>query len=412
MMHYDLAVCGAGPGGVGAALSAARLGLRVLLLDQAGCVGGYWTCGLMGIALDMPGKGGIPVEIVKSLQAQGAAQWVDKASYTYDIEAMKRTLEQMLMEAGVDVLLHTAIAVVETDGRRIVAVRTAGFMPARVTADSWVDGTGHGTLGMLAGCAYAAGHPDTGLMQPASLHAVVTGVPPAWQSDIHNRKVKRALYDLLGSVGVVPSYAAPLLFQPRAGVPVWILAINHQYDVTAEDATRVSEATMQARAEIGRAVAAMRTMPGWEDFSLCATAEQIGLRDSRRIEGLYTITAADGLAGRAFDDGVVPVHSCIDVHQLTAQGKTGFMETDTRFRPFQVPLRSLIAQAYDNLFLVGRCISGDFLTHSAYRMTNSACAMGEAVGIAAVWMRRTGRAGDVDGARLKESMRERGYMLE
>ena len=83
--HYDVIVCGAGPGGCAAAITAARLGKRVLLIDSAGCLGGYWTGGLMGISLDMPGKGGLPREIVDELTARRQAQWVDGASYTYDL---------------------------------------------------------------------------------------------------------------------------------------------------------------------------------------------------------------------------------------------------------------------------------------------------------------------------------------
>ncbi len=69
--HYDLAVCGAGPGGVGAAVTAARLGKKVLLIEAAGCLGGYLTSGLMGIALDMRGKGGLPREVNNALLSQG-----------------------------------------------------------------------------------------------------------------------------------------------------------------------------------------------------------------------------------------------------------------------------------------------------------------------------------------------------
>lgn len=407
--HYDLVVCGAGPGGIGAALSAARLGHRVLLLDQAGCVGGYWTSGLMGIALDMPGKGGIPLEICNALMAEGAARWVDASSYTYDIEAMKRLLEGMLAQAGVDILLHTSLSTVDRREGRITAVHTAGFHPARFTADFWVDGTGHGTLGMLAGCAYEMGEPKSGLLQPASLHAVVTGVPDAWQTDIHSPEKKQALHSLLSSVGVTPSYPAPLLFQPRGKGPIWILAINHQYHVTAEDAFTVSNATVQARREIDRAVQAIQTLPGWDGFALCATAEQIGLRDSRRITGLYRITVEDAIQGLSFPDGVVPIHSCIDVHQLMPDGRSDAEGDAIRLRPFQIPMRSLIAAACENLFLVGRCISGDFLSHSAYRMTNSACAMGEAVGIALHHVEDSARG--VDGGLVKAEMRRRKYLL-
>ncbi len=408
---YDIAICGAGPGGVGAALSAARLGLRALLIEQTGCVGGCWTSGMMGISLDMPGKGGIPLEILEALLESGNAQWVDARSYTYDIEAMKRLLEQLLTDAGVEVLLYAPISGVLREGQRIAAITVEGYESQRFTADFFVDATGHGTLGMLSGCAFDMGHPEKKALQPASLHAMVTGVPNTWASDIHNPARKKALYALLEGAGAAPSYPAPLLFQPKAGKPLWMLAINHQYEVSPESAQSVSRATLAARAEIGRAIAALQTIPGWEGLTLCATADQIGLRDGRRIRGLYTLTTDDALAGRRFPDGVVPIHQSIDVHQLSEQDTSAAHSKGKRFQPFQIPLRCLIAEGADNLLLAGRCISGEFLPHSAYRMTTSACAMGEAAGIAAARAGAGGRARDVAGEAVREEMIAQGYGL-
>lgn len=409
--HYDIAVCGAGPGGTAAAIAAARLGKKVLLIDCAGCLGGYWTNGLMGISLDMPGKGGIPLEIVNQLIQRQQAQWVDGNSYTYDIEAMKYLLEQLALDAGVNVLLYTRITDVKMENGRIAAILADGMTTQAFTADWFVDGTGHGTLAKLAGCTYDTGH-GTGQKQPASMEALVTGVPPTlWQSDIHNPVVKQQLKDMLMEMGVDCSYPNPLLFRLTPKGPIHKLAINHQYGVDAANDQSITQGTLLGRAEINRGVNALKKRPGWEGFTLVQTAEQLGLRDNRRIHGLYRVTVQDALAGRQFDDGVSPVHFSVDVHKLAPNYVPPPSEQHLVFRPFAIPMGSLIAKDVKNLFLTGRCISGDFLAHSAYRTTCTACALGEAAGIAAASLPKGGSTAQTDGIWIHQALINRGYVF-
>lgn len=408
--HYDIIVVGAGPGGVGAALSAARLGRKVLLIDHAGCVGGYWTSGLMGISLDMPGKGGIPLEILNALLSTRMAQWVDKSSYTYDIEAMKVLLERLLMEAGVDILLYTRVTDVKVQDKRIVAVLADGFGSEAYTADWFVDGTGHGTLSSLAGCSFEMGDSESGKCQPASLECLVVGVPPTlWQSKVHSREKKALLREMLHGVGVDCSYQNPLLFELAPESLIHKFAINHQYNVSIQDPQTITNATLEARKEINRCVEAMRSIPGWEGFSLVTTAEQIGLRDSRRVKGLSRVTIADALEGHHGSDGIAPVHFCIDVHQLGPNESNQYHKC--RIKPFEIPMGSLIAEDLDNLMLVGRCISGDFLTHSAYRTVSTACATGEAAGVALASLSSCSSTHSIDGGAVHEELCHRGYVF-
>lgn len=409
--HYDLIVCGAGPGGTAAAISAAQEGRRVLLMDAAGCLGGYWTSGLMSISLDMPGKGGIPLKICNELLAKNRAEWADRASYVYDNESMKLVLESMVLDAGVDVLLYSRVTDVVVRNGRINSILADGMTSMGFTADFFVDGTGHGRLGQLAGCRFDIGF--EGRQQPGSLESVVTGVPAAlWQSDIHNVVIKRKFKKMLMDLGIDCTYPMPLLFGlPPSGV-LHKMAVNHQYNVSADDDFGMSRATLEARQEINRAANALASQPGWEDFTLAQTAEQLGLRDSRRIEGLYTVTAEDALQGRRFDDGVSPVHFNLDVHILAPDYKLPPEVEDYRFKPFDIPMRSLISSQVGNLFMVGRCISGDFLAHSAYRTTCTACALGEAVGLAASRLHSGQNAKETDGVAIHNELIRRGYNFE
>jgi len=411
MSPYDVLVCGSGPGGVSAAVVAARSGLHVLLIEQSGTLGGYWTSGLMGISLDMPGKGGIPREIVDALCASGDAQWVDSASYTYDIEAMKLLLEQMVLDAKVDVLLYSRVTSVTMQGDAIASVHVDGPSVFDVHARWVIDGTGAGTIGSLAGCAFEQGVDGASVHQPASLEALVTGVPDSWKSDIHNVRRKEELFNLLQSVGVTASYTRPLLFKTSPSSDLFIFAVNHEFDIDCTDAVDMTKATLHARREIHQAVMALRTLPGWEHFCLAATAEQLALRDSRRIKGIKRITGEDLACGKAFPDGVVPCAFCVDVHALKRGDPEGKSPAGHASKPYQLPMGACIAADCKNLFMVGRCISGDFWANASYRVTCTASATGEAVAYAIASLGDRQDNGAVQGAFVKQTMRDHGYVL-
>ena len=123
-----------------------------------------------------------------------------------------------------------------------------------------------------------------------------------------------------------------------------------------------------------------------------ATAEQLGHRGARRVHGRYTITVADVEKGATFPDAVTTSNFCVDIHATTADRnkKAAYSSMGVKARPFQIPMRACIAKDADNLYLAGRCISGDFISMASYRVTGSAVAMGEAVGKAAA-LRALGR---------------------
>ena len=118
---------------------------------------------------------------------------------------------------------------------------------------------------------------------------------------------------------------------------------------------------------------------------MVATAEQLGVREGRRIRGRYTLTAADLASGLKHDDAVCKATFPIDVHALNSSGnkeinrdfKTGGM------KPYDIPYQALVAADVEGLLMAGRCISGDFIAHSSYRVTGNAVPMGEAAGRAA-----------------------------
>ena len=413
--HYDVVVAGSGPGGVAAAITLGRLGKKVLLVESSACIGGYATAVMLGIILDMPGKGGIPREIFERLHSLGKAMWVDDKSYTYDIESMKYVLDAMVKESNVTVLLYSSVTATKVENGHISAILIDGPSPMAVSADWVVDGTGSGQVSFESGCEYFIGSEnDVSVVQAASLQALVTGVPEnLWHSEIHSREKKRQFKELLESVGHEPTYPAPLLFRLSMADPTCAFQINHEYNVRCDDPFRMSEATMEARKEIYESERDLKKKEGWETLTLVSTGV-LGLRDGRRIAGLYKLTGDDGAAGKKFYDGVVPCSFCFDIHATTKKeaDKVGFQSIVTKtIKPYEIPMRCLISKDIDNLFMVGRCISGDFEIHSSYRVIGPAFGMGEAVGVAISSLSKGSSNRSVDGEKVASIMKERGYKL-
>jgi len=162
--------------------------------------------------------------------------------------------------------------------------------------------------------------------------------------------------------------------------------LNHEYGIKPWDAAAISEATMRSRAEVFRIMRALRKLGGpWEGIQIASTAEQIGIRDGRRIHGRYQVTRDDLIKGARQDDAVARVTFGVDIHADSKEtNKTKPINNgDFKMRPYDIPLRALIAKDVDGLMMAGRCISGDFIAHASYRVTGNAVAMGEAAGVTA-----------------------------
>jgi len=149
---------------------------------------------------------------------------------------------------------------------------------------------------------------------------------------------------------------------------------------------RVTEATVRARAEMNKIISGLRKLGGpWEGIQIAATAEQIGVRDGRRIAGRYTVSADDVANGARHDDAVVRPTFSVDIHALSADMNktTAYHNAGIKTKPYDIPLRALIAKDVDGLMMAGRCISGDFIAHASYRVTGNSTRMGEAAGVVA-----------------------------
>lgn len=395
----DVVVAGAGPAGIVAALAAARSGAKVCLLEAHGCLGGVWTAGLLTWMFEM-NQPGIPREITRQLSRRGARlEGHDPSMYTYDVEEMKILLEEMCVEAGIRFQLHTRAAACVMNDKCIDAVITESKSGRQAwRAKMFIDTTGDGDIAALAGCGYELGKDASGVCQPMTFMALVSvddlkalgpficfwdGGEPHRHKTV-NYDAVQAFHAEIVRAGVEPSYRQTKLFQVQRNL--LSLMVNHEYGVSAINAEDLTRATVNGRAEIHRVVKALQRLGGaWAGLQLVATGEQIGVREGRRIHGLYTVSQEDLAAGRVHEDAVCKVHFGIDVHSTDGAKSTG-QDASARkasMQPYDIPLRALIAKDVHNLLLGGRCISGDFIAHSSYRVTGTAAATGQAAGVAA-----------------------------
>ncbi len=383
----QILVCGAGPAGIGAAIAAARAGAQTQLIEVAGCLGGVWTAGLLTKILDGNNKTGIMQELLTALQARGDTVAKQTGGTVYDPELCKLILEEMCVEAGVKIQLHTRlVGAVKDQHNRLVAIVTESKSGREAwAADRFIDCSGDGDLAAQAGCNFDIGIGTDCECQPMSMLALLTGVSPhdipqfIRENGVEN---KARFLQYMQAAGINPSYNAPTLRHLHSGI--YSLMTNHEYGVSAIDAGQISAATLRARKEIHEIVQGLKSIGDpWTNLSIVATAEQIGVREGRRIHGRYTVTGEDIISGRRHSDAVCRASFPFDVHNLFPDGTNP--EEVKRLRsagakPYDIPLGALIAADVDGLMMAGRCISGDFIAHSSYRVTGNAVPMGEAAG--------------------------------
>ncbi len=387
----DVVVCGAGPAGVAAALASARTGATTRLIEVNGCLGGVWTAGLLSWILDTGNKTGLMTEMLVRLQQRGASQ-VYGGSVGYDVEEMKILLEEMCLEAGVRIRLHTRVCgAVRNEAGRLKAVITESKSGREAfRAKAFVDASGDGDLAAQAGCGFDYGDPETGQAQPMSFICLLSGLEPEGVTPFVRGLAEKAdwsspkdnLRKAMNDAGVDPSYGKPTLFYIRPGL--FCMMANHEYGVAGTNANELTEASLRGRAEVHRLVNALRATGGaWKDVRIIATPEHIGVREGRRIHGRYVVTTEDLVKGARHEDAVCQVRFGIDVHSTDPTKTKGIAAKPVRAKSYDIPYRALVAKDVDGLLMAGRNISGDFIAHSSYRVTGDSVPMGEAAGVAA-----------------------------
>jgi len=411
---YDVIVVGGGPGGLLAAVAAGRLGASVLLIERYGFLGGMSTAALVYPWMtfhDMQGDQvirGIPQEIVDRLMARGASpghMWdtigVNSMLTPFDKEAYKDLAVEMAQEAGVDLLLHSVVAEASIRGNRVTSVRTASPYGGRMARGNvFVDATGDCGLVALAGGATVTGRPVDGKVQPMTMMFVVGGadLEPVRQYMMKNPEEFWAAsripqLDKLPLTGVSGFYSvwkqhAPS-YLPRdhalffAGIHPGQVLINTTR-VINKDPTNVEDvvaAEVEARRQVRDVFHLFQQhIPGFANSYVVETGPQIGVRESRRLVGLYTLSTEDATSGRRFDDVVARNGYQIDIHDPTGKG---LINLELEGGAYDIPYGSLVSKDLENVLVGGRAISCSSEAFASLRTTPACMAIGQAAGSAA-----------------------------
>ena len=409
MKNYDLAVVGGGFAGVAAALAAARGGAKVLIVEKSNCLGGaatnclvnpfmkYWT-EMDGTRTDL--SAGIFKEIHARLEGCNAML---KESFLE--EELKYILNEMVIEANVDLLFHAYIFRVEKCGEDISSIMVATKNgELRIEADYFIDATGDAQLAYLANCPTVLGREPDHLCQPMTLCFRLGNV------DVEKFFASRERL----KIAHAQSLAAGELINPREDILVFKTPINNvlhfnttrvvKRDPTSPEA--VTEAEVLARRQIYEIYDFMKKhTDGLENSFLMVTASEIGVRESRMIVGDYVLTEKDCKACVKFDDAIAACNYDIDIHNPEGTGTSHYYFPAGAY--YTIPYRSLIPQGVDNLLVAGRCISSDHGAQASYRIMPVVCCIGEAAGSAiGLAVKHNSKVRKVDVKELQSVLRE------
>lgn len=418
--QVDVLVLGAGPAGVGAALSAARQGAKTLLVEQMGDVGGIATSGLMSHWTGNT-RGGIYEEILNR-----SADLPDSADYGFNgsprqiinPEHLKTALLEMLQEAGVDLLLYTFVCLPIMEEKRVkgVIVENKSGRQA-IFAKIVIDCTGDGDIAARAGAAYRKGREEDGAMQPVSLMFKIGGVdytkavfPGKFEDYI---QIPKGEIHALGKQNLPFPAGHVLLY--RTSLPgVVTCNMTNCIGIDGTSTKDLVKATLECRRQLAPILDFLRNfVPGYENCYLLSTASLIGVRETRHFEGLATITEEDIRSARVFPDWAVTYASFnFDVHNMTGNGLDATGAQDAFAATYYtIPYGCLVPREIDGLLLAGRNISGTHMANANYRVMPICANMGQAAGIAAALCVQEGvRPRDVDVKVLQKRLLENGVL--
>jgi len=437
---YDVIVCGGGPAGVCAAVAAARSGAKVLLLERSGALGGTATAGLVASWCPMTdGKrlihGGIGAEIVR--KTTNDLKCLDTTEIlhhhiSFDPEYLKFVLDELVVAEKIEVLFFAVLAAARVQNKRITSVIVADKKGLEeFSAPVFVDGTGDGDLGYFAGAEFQEAGAEEEEM-PGSLCFNLANV-----DDYHYTYVTRGTfggnpqspvwkimadpkYDDLVSMHLTSNLIGPSIASFNAG---------HLY-FDATDPWSLSAAMFEGRKVARRYTEALRDLCG-ETFGaahLSQTANIMGIRESRRLKGVYTLTIDDYLARREFDDSIGRNCYYVDIHQ--GKGKQNLCRTYEGWQQYMnqsphadwhcrageshgVPFRIMLSDRLDNYIAAGRCVSSDKGTYGSIRVMPNAMTMGEAAGIAAAQFagQKLTAVGQISIPELRKQITARGGII-
>jgi hypothetical protein len=426
---FDLVVAGGGPAGTAAAICAARLGAKVVLLEATGSLGGMGTSALVSFWYSLTDGirsvvGGLILEVVQALCRDNAASPNALANFKkgtpvgaigFQPEMLKLLLDKMCHDAGVEVRFFTRVVEADADSqqRRVRGVITSNVEGLRyLRAKTFIDATGDAILADLCGAAVRAAGRDTPKIMPPTLCAALSDI----DFDKFSKKNQQAMVEQAIADGFFSQADrhVPGVIRNGPGNTAMMNA-GHLFHTNALKTRSLSDAMMRGRQIVQEYAAFYRKyMPGCENMQVVATGTLLGVRESRRIVGEYELNHTDFKARRHFPDQIAVYCKAIDIHvyDLSPEEYKRYHEEYTKLdnpkrgESYGLPYGILVPKGWTNLWVAGRCNSSDVKVNGAIRDQPACSMMGQAAGTAAVQSLRTGQpACGLDTAKLVETLR-------
>lgn len=412
MDKYDLIVVGGGLTGVAAAVSAAREGCKVLLVEQSGCLGGAMAVNLvypfMRFWTKLPGT-----EEIKALSAgifremnRRQQRYIQPMNSTrFNLESFMLVLDEMCVEAGVEVLFHATLcgANVEAGAVKSILLATkAGLMEAE--ADSYIDATGDGDLMAFAGCDFQLGRESDGLCQPMTTIFRMSNV------DVEGYKADRpriqALYKQYRQEGKIQNPREDILVFFGLGEGIIHFNTTRMVKLDPTDPFAVSKAEMEGRRQIFEMYTFLKeNCPAFENAAICNTAISVGVRESRKLKGEHILTAQELKDCTRFADAIALGNYDIDIHNPEGAGTSHYYFADGEY--YTIPYRCMLPKEIRNLLVSGRCISATHEAQASVRIMPICATLGQAAGTAAAVAKATGtNVHDVDVGKVQALLRK------
>ncbi|MBX3078216.1 MAG: FAD-dependent oxidoreductase [Salinibacterium sp.] len=440
LADVDVLVVGGGPAGVGAAIGAAQTGASVFLVEETGAFGGMWT---QGLVITLAGYNswlqpdrvrvvdGVGGDWLRRATAIGGAVDHDGWVLSSDPEKMKLVADQLLQEAGVDFLLHVLATypIVDGDTVRGCIVETREGRQA-IRAGVTVDATGNGDIIARAGSDWLKG--DT--LQPMTLPMYISNVRTApgidageparirigpesgplddYGMDDSNAARQDIVIDRQAmrdarTRGELPVFGGPWFGGLEKDV-VWVNSVRIVGDATNNrDVTR---AEVQGRQDAVALFEYLRDhVAGFEEARLQQTAPTIGIRETRRLIGVATLTGDDVRTAAQPPDSIALGAWPIDVHPVDGYAGSHVMYVP---EPYGIPYRALLPATTEGLLAAGRCISVDRDALGSVRVGATCTATGHAAGTAAALSALSGATPrELDVGELQSRLREQGALI-
>ena len=438
--EVDVLVVGGGPSGIMAAMAAAEDGLRVLLLESRSFVGGNMTIGLPILGF-LGQKGnqiikGLPQQLIDRLKAVQASSEhrpcpLHMSLTLVEPEAVKTVALEMLVEKGVEVLFYSFCAgvVMQGDELKGVIIESKAGREA-LLAKTIIDCTGDADVAYRAGVPCEYGNEEGGVQPPTlmfclggvdteKLRTSVAEEPRTYLTDFipaeyfgqNNQFVLVGMRNLVKKAqedGLTLTTERTILITGLRKGEVWV-NMTRVNGVNGTDPGSLSYGEVEGRKQIHDIQEYLiNYVPGFENAYFLKTAPFLGIRETRRIQGKYTMTRDDIMACRLFDDAIAVASYPLDIHHPQGGGCTLEWCGDC----YDIPYRSLIPEKIKNLIVAGRCISTTHEAMSAIRVMAPCMAMGEAAGRAAkIAVRRGIQPSDINVKELQDELLQKGAFL-